>query len=504
MTNDAQRWNRSATWALATLVVGSALSLIWLVHPWYEAGGETNDGSIYLACAKSLLAGDGYAYLGDPFTLRPPGFSVLLLPVLALRGVDFYALNLFASCFGVLAVACLFIYHQRRLGTLLAFAVAASLWLNPAFEHYCNRVMSDVPGTALLLLGLVLERWASRRESVARDVLVGVFVGLTSYVRSVDFVIAPAIVCARLCARWKSGERGGWLRFVLERCVVPLIVPILVLLPWSLRNAAHPPELPIDQTFVHSYSVALLHTDTADPSSPLVPASELLGRARDNFGVIASSIGDRMREATPSRASWLIGAIVGALALAAAVRRREVDDFVLLGSLAAFSISLEVRERYGLPLYVLALPSALDTLRWLAARWTGERVARGALTALVVIVTALDFAPRSYWDKVRSGHAEFTRNCAEIEQVIAPDAVLASSVGWHLSVYLDRPVYSLVPRLKHKGRLDAVEEVISRRGINTVVCLRSRNLDDSIIQLLRQNYGAPKSAGNALAWRVRL
>lgn len=501
--SDAHGWNRRATWTLAALVLGCALSLIWLVHPWYEASGETNDASIYLACAKSLLAGDGYSYLGDPFTLRPPGFSVLLLPVLALRGVDFHALNLLIASFGVLAVACLFVHQQRRLGTLLAFAVAASLWLNPGFEHYCNRVMSDVPGTALLLLGLVLERWASRRESTGRDMLVGLFVGLSSYVRSVNIVIAPAIVCARLCARWKSGERGGWGRFVLERCVVPLVVPMLVVLPWALRNAANPPELPIDQTFVHSYSVALLHTDTADPSSPLVPAGELLGRAGDNFAAIAGSIGERMRDVEPNAASWIVGAVVGLLALAAAVRRCEVDDFALLGSLAAFSISIEVRERYVLPLYVLALPAALDTLRWLAARWTGERIARIALTALVVLVTALDSAPRAYWQKVRDNHDEDALNCAEIARIVEPDAVLASSVGWHLSVYLDRPIYSLLPRLKHKGRNDAAEEVISRRSVDTVVCLRERLFDEAIIKLMRQTYGPPKSSGNALAWRVR-
>src|SRR6185503_1179648 len=144
------------------------------VHPWYEANPETNDASVYLLCARSMLAGDGYAYLGQPFVLRPPGFSALLVPVLASRGLDFHALNLFVASFGVLAVACVFAYHRRRLGVGLALATALSLWLNPSFELACNRVLSDLPGTALLLVGLLLARWADRRASAGRDVLVGV------------------------------------------------------------------------------------------------------------------------------------------------------------------------------------------------------------------------------------------------------------------------------------------------------------------------------------------
>src|SRR5678815_2112858 len=90
----APRWDRRATAALLLLLLLCAASTAWLVHPWYEATRLTADGSIYLLTAKSLLAGEGYAVLGEPFTVRPPGFSLLLAPLLAARGLDFHALNL--------------------------------------------------------------------------------------------------------------------------------------------------------------------------------------------------------------------------------------------------------------------------------------------------------------------------------------------------------------------------------------------------------------------------
>src|SRR5262245_12327656 len=83
---------RARTAAWIGLALALALSLTWSVHPWYD---PTNDGSMYIATARSLAAGEGYSYLGEPFRIRPPGFPVLIAPLLAWRGTDFHALNLY-------------------------------------------------------------------------------------------------------------------------------------------------------------------------------------------------------------------------------------------------------------------------------------------------------------------------------------------------------------------------------------------------------------------------
>src|SRR5688500_6840100 len=60
-------WTRLDRALFAALLAGLCASLLWLVHPWYEAsfgnGSGTNDASMYILCPKSLLAGEGYAYL---------------------------------------------------------------------------------------------------------------------------------------------------------------------------------------------------------------------------------------------------------------------------------------------------------------------------------------------------------------------------------------------------------------------------------------------------------
>ena len=74
--------DRRARFALGALVVLMLASLVWLVHPWFEASDDTHDAAIYVACAKSIVNGEGYAYLGVPFKIRPPGISFLIAPLI--------------------------------------------------------------------------------------------------------------------------------------------------------------------------------------------------------------------------------------------------------------------------------------------------------------------------------------------------------------------------------------------------------------------------------------
>ena len=62
------------------LVLGALVSLPWTVH---EVLPDRTDAVLYVLTAQSLLEGNGYSYLGEPFEQRPPGFPVLLTPLLA-------------------------------------------------------------------------------------------------------------------------------------------------------------------------------------------------------------------------------------------------------------------------------------------------------------------------------------------------------------------------------------------------------------------------------------
>ena len=70
-------WPRRDRVALAALVALVLGSLPFLVHGFYD---PVSDAGLYLLLSRSLAAGEGYRFLGEPFVLRPPGFAVLLAP----------------------------------------------------------------------------------------------------------------------------------------------------------------------------------------------------------------------------------------------------------------------------------------------------------------------------------------------------------------------------------------------------------------------------------------
>ena len=68
---------------LLTLLLGTLASLTFTVRDFWDA---RPDAARYLLAARSLADGQGYAVMGEPFRLRPPGFSALLAPIVAWRG----------------------------------------------------------------------------------------------------------------------------------------------------------------------------------------------------------------------------------------------------------------------------------------------------------------------------------------------------------------------------------------------------------------------------------
>ena len=123
-------WTRKDKLALTVLAVLVLLSLPFLVHPWFDV---VNDAGTYIITARSIAEGDGYSYLGHVFQLRPPGFSYLLAPLIALFETDFLVLNLFVSLFGAAGVLLLFCHQRAYLGGPLAALVSLTLWLNPGY-----------------------------------------------------------------------------------------------------------------------------------------------------------------------------------------------------------------------------------------------------------------------------------------------------------------------------------------------------------------------------------
>jgi len=459
-------WTRKTTLALVFAVLGALLTLPFRVHAYFDA---TNDAAVYILTAQALLGGNGYTYLGAPFTLRPPGFPVVLAPILGTAGLDFRALNLTVSLFGLLSVALFFVWLQARLGTAVALALSAALWLNPGFERLSTQVMSDVPGAALMILCLLAERRARHNPSSAADVLLGLSIALAAYFRTVFVLFLPAVLLFRWLA-WR-GERGAkptLARFALRRLAIPAGVTLLLLLPWSVRNAVVVTGAPAEHTWNYSYWVSLLHEDRGDPASPAVSLSELRRTVKRRVGEILTGLGGRMLSDEPSLPRTVLGIAICLCWLAAFWRRREPAEIftALLFIVMAFYYSN--RPRLVLPLYLLVVPAAAELAIAGLRRAASARTAHGIAAGLILLVAVLDMAPSADREEIARGHRRLADLAAHIAESFPPGAPLAAESGAIYAVHMGRPVYSFGPVCRRLG-LEGFIGYIRRHGVRGLI-----------------------------------
>ncbi|MFN9785096.1 MAG: glycosyltransferase family 39 protein [Planctomycetia bacterium] len=496
------RWlSKGRGWTLS-LVLACLGTLPFFVHGWFESNDETNDAAMYVACARSILAGEGYSYLEAPFTIRPPGTSWLAAAIMAWRGEDWLAINIATSLFGVLGVVLLHLHAATRLPRWFAWLLALGVWFSSPYQELCNQVMSDIPGAALVLACLALERLAAPRASIWPSLLVGAAIGASTWMRSIAILVVPAIACARAYAHWREGGRG-WLRFALLR-VLPIVAAAwLVKLPWDLHVAANPPAVPVEQNFLHSYSTAMWRVDGGDPSSPHRSAEEILARIPVRLAQVTSLLGSGMLESTGGFAPKALGALVLVLVGLVAWRRRAAPELFALGATAVICVYFGFRDRLMLPVWLLMLPAAFEGLILVLGR-LGSTTAHGAALLVLLAWNGSAMDPRGHRDDARAQHELHARWAADVRELVPPEARLAAPIGWHASVHLGRPVWSLFFVARRAGNdFEAAERVYDKHAIDHVVLWPRVPADRAWIEVLTRKYGPPARRGEALAWRVR-
>jgi len=490
---------------IGVVLLGLAVfgSLFWLVHPWYD---PTNDGAMYILTGRSIAAGEGYSMLGIPFRIRPPGFSLLLAPILGLRGTDFYSLNLFVSLFGAAGIVLLHLYLQPILGWWLAALSALAVWLNPGYQVLCNQAMSDVPGSTLFLACLLGERWSARRPSVRRDLLLGAAVGLSAYVRTVNVLLVPALVAARLSARWWGKERGGSWKDLGLRLAALLAGAVLVQVPWLVRNHVVAPEPPADQTRLYSYGTGMFHEDMGDPRSRRFSAAEILARAPLRCEQLSTVLGSRLMEVERRPSYHVVTVVLVLCVLAVLVKRRASTEFFVVATLGVIAVYFGFAPRLLLPVYVLALPAAVEVVRdlvdALGRRLVGRRLGFGAAVAALAALIVIDFHPRRDWDRIEQQHQLLAALCEEYAAHLGADDRPGSNRAWHYAVFLERPVYSLELAILRAGNVAAAEGIIDKYHLNKILLSPARVKDREVLSYFEGRY-ANEAGMLARVYRVR-
>jgi hypothetical protein len=446
---------------LAVLLLGATATLPWTVQRHWDA---KPDAATYLLAARSLARGEGYRVLGAPFTLRPPGWSAILAPVVAWRGFDFAAINLVEGLVGVVAVVLLYLLLRPRLGDPTACAVAATTWLAPRFQQLCNQALSDVPGLAAALAALLAIRAAVERPAPGRDLLAAVAIGASCWIRTANLLLVPAFALARTFDPSPGPRSSGVAR--LARALPACGLAAAIYLPWALVPAV---PLPWGGDALESYATALLRTDPLDPASPAVGPTEAAARVARNALGYAALLGSD-DGVSPTPAALAIAALAALAWLAVLVRRREAPEW-FAGLTGLLVVSYYVAQaRLALVPAIVALAAVAEVARSVARRWVPPVAADAAVVALLgasVLAMRLGGAgPARAHSEKRAADLEGV--ATRLRETASPADRIGADFGTVWALLLDRPVEGLQSTCNRLGA-DAARAHVAEHGIDLLI-----------------------------------
>lgn len=195
-------------WVAIALCCGFAVLYLATIRPAESWGG--GDFALYIMHAQNILAWRDYA--ATPFLFNParaimspaaypPGYPLLLAPVVALFGPSVRAAAGLSGLFMAASLYLLFRLARPALGARWALLLIVLAGLSPVLANHRDAVESDVPFLFWCLLGLL-----SLRDGRMAPLAIAVL--MAPLTRTVGFVL-PVAMLAEL--GWRAWRRpGGW------------------------------------------------------------------------------------------------------------------------------------------------------------------------------------------------------------------------------------------------------------------------------------------------------
>lgn len=198
-----------------------------------------HDQVSYDALARSLLAGRGYSFTANWYPFTPAGtptahwsflYPLYLAAMYSLTGYHPLAARLLQATVGG-ALMCLLVYliGRRVANEKVGLIGAALAAVNGYFIYYSAALMTETFFIVLLLASLYVGLELKEKPSLTRWLLLGLAIGMASLLRQTILLIVPFLLAWLF---WELKNQGvRWWHFVL-----PIVVVILVITPWTVRN----------------------------------------------------------------------------------------------------------------------------------------------------------------------------------------------------------------------------------------------------------------------------
>lgn len=434
------------TWVIAAT---AALYACVVVPHWQP----TWDSAIYITVARSLVRGEGYAYMGYPHTKYPPGFPLLLTPIVALFGESFVVMRALVAGCAVASVGMAYVLVRRAAGRWVAAATAVMTAMSYALLFEATRILSDVPYMLVSLVALLaVERFRETR-SHRRLALVVALCAVAYLTRIVGFAIALAAAISLVRdvprARIPVAARHAGIVLVGLAVVVGL---------WMGRNAVVSNELPPTLREALSYERELVAARAAAPHADTVGWRTLGERLEANVQYYAGLTG-MLLTSKRTQSVWPI-ALVFAGWVVVLARRSTVLEWYFGGYVAVYLLwPAHQGERFLVPVLpmiyyyaVSAVAAAADGATVVFRASPARRRVVGSVVVTTVAAAFVVFAARPVGARVRAEHrapyhavvmGETIDALVWLRDNTAPDAVLVTNRAPYGVLWADRRTYTV-------------------------------------------------------------
>jgi len=361
------RWSlmsRRSWWATGGLVTLHLILCAVLFEPKIHTGG---DSVTYVLLAESVLqTGDGYALSLEPgppeaHTKYPPGYPMLLAPLVAAAGRDFVLLKLVSVLFTAGSVLVFCLYTRRERDWLPWLALALAFAVSPGVLDYSRWMLSEAPFLFFTLVAIWMLREDASEEKMGRPFAIALVAAIAGfYMRSIGALLLVGASVGYLLRR-------QWRKFLVHGVVGGGLT-----IPWLVRN-----QLVTGETT--PYLEEFLLENVYNPEAGYLGFSGLVGRFFENGVLYATR--ELPRALAGSDSAWsgslpvvCVAVLVCVLALAGLVRALRKKPgapelYLILTCVAIMLFQSSVNDvRYLVPLIPLILVYAADGTAVLAGR----------------------------------------------------------------------------------------------------------------------------------------
>lgn len=228
-------------------------------HPWGD------DWAQYVLHALNVLTGNSYADTGYLFNpdrpnvgppTYPPGLPLLLVPALAMYGVNILALKVVCLICTALAMLVAFRLLSAVMGQGVALTTILLLALHPYVWELGQMIGSDAP---YLLFSMVTLWWALRPiprgvATIAAGMLLGFFIFYSVSIRSIGVTLLPAIIIYG----WAQRKPWAWLMATIVTFAVLVWLQTKFLVqPTAYENELKMPTVGLFLGNAYGYLIAL-------------------------------------------------------------------------------------------------------------------------------------------------------------------------------------------------------------------------------------------------------